>query len=133
MSDTQSKKPVVLLVDDDDFLISMYTTKFQNVGFEVAAAGSASAALQKLRDGLMPDVLLVDIVMPAMDGIEFVKRVRAEKLAEKAACIFLTNQGQPSEIERAKEAGTDGYIVKASTIPSEVVAAVTRILSKKSK
>ena len=133
MTDPQPKKPVVLLVDDDDFLVNMYTTKFQNAGFDIATAGSASVALQKLRDGLTPDVLLVDIVMPAMDGIEFVKRVRAEKLAEKAACIFLTNQGQPSEIERAKEAGTDGYIVKASTIPSEVVATVKRILSKKAK
>ncbi len=131
MSDT--KKSIVLLVDDDEFLVNMYITKFQNAGFEIVGAGSGSAALQKLRDGLAPDVLLVDIVMPAMDGIEFVRRVRAEKLAEKAACIFLTNQGQPSEIERAKKAGTDGYIVKASIIPSEVVAVVRRILSKRTK
>ena len=130
---TDQNKKVVLLVDDDEFLVNMYTTKFQNAGFEVAVAGNASAGLQKLRDGLAPDALLVDIVMPSMDGVEFVKRVRMEKLAEKAAVIFLTNQGQPSEIERAKEVGTDGYIVKASTIPSEVVAAVLRILGKRQK
>lgn len=127
----EPKKKFVLLVDDDDFLVNMYSVKFQNAGFEIAVAGSASAGLQKLRDGLVPDALVVDIVMPTMDGIEFVKRVRTEKLAEKAAVVFLTNQGQPSEIERAKEVGMDCYIVKASTIPSEVVAAVRRILAKR--
>ena len=131
MTDTQSKKPLVLLVDDDEFLVNLYTTKFRNAGFEIAVARNASAGLQKLRDGLAPDALLVDIVMPSMDGVEFVRRVRTEKLAEKAAVIFLSNQGQPSEIERAKAAGMDGYIVKASMIPSEVVATVDRIFGKK--
>lgn len=127
----KSKKPSVLLVDDDEFLVSMYATKFQNIGFDVVGVGNASAALQKLRDGLTPNVILVDIVMPAMDGIEFIKRARAEKIAGKAAFILLTNQGQSSEIERAKETGVDGYIVKASTIPSEVVEEVKTILAKK--
>lgn len=127
----EPKKKKVLLVDDDEFLVNMYAVKFRNAGFEVAQAWNAAAALQRLRDQPAPDALLVDIVMPGVDGIEFVKRVRAEKLAPRAAIIFLTNQGQPGEILRAKEIKADGYIVKASTIPSEVVAEISRILAKK--
>ena len=123
----------LLIVDDDQFLLNMYSLKFRNSGFEVETANSAPNALQKLRDGFVPDVMLCDLVMPAMDGIEFIKRAKEERLALSAAIVVLTNQNQSGEIERAKELGVDGYIVKASTIPSEVVEEVKKILNKHSK
>ncbi|MDO8594711.1 MAG: response regulator [bacterium] len=133
MSDIPPKKQRVLLIDDDQFLLNMYSLKFTNSGFEVETATSAVSALQKLRDGLVPDVLLCDLVMPTMDGLEFIKQVKEERLAPSSAFVVLTNQGQQGEIERAKELGVDGYIVKASTIPSEVVEEVKTILAKKLK
>lgn len=126
--DTPAKK--VFLVDDDQFLLNMYSLKFKNSGFEIETANSASIALQKLRDGLTPDVLLCDLVMPTMDGLEFLKSVKNDHLAPKAALIVLTNQSQSADIEKARGLGIDGYIVKASTIPSEVVAEVRKILEK---
>ncbi len=129
----EPKKKTVLLIDDDQFLLNMYTLKFKNSGFEVEVANSASAGLQKLRDGLTPGVILVDIVMPAMDGLEFIKRAKEERLSPSSAVIVLTNQGQNTDIDRAKELGVDGYIVKATTIPSEVVEEVRKILAKKLK
>jgi CheY-like chemotaxis protein len=131
MPETREKKKVVLLVDDDQFLLNMYSLKFRNTGFEIETAASALVALQKLRDGMQPDVLLCDLVMPAMDGIEFIKRVKEEKLSPAAAIVVLTNQGQSTEVEKAKELGVDGYIVKASSIPSEVVGEVKKILAKR--
>ena len=121
----------LLIIDDDQFLLNMYSLKFKNSGFEVDTANSAPNALQKLRDGFVPTVMLCDLVMPGMDGIEFIKRAKEESLALTAAIVVLTNQNQSAEIERAKELGVDGYIVKASTIPSEVVEEVKAILSKK--
>ncbi len=123
----------MLLVDDDQFLLHMYSLKFRNTGFEIETATSALSALQKLRDGMQPDALLCDLVMPAMDGVEFIKRVKEEKLSPAAAIVVLTNQGQSTEIEKAQALGVDGYIVKASSIPSEVVNEVKTILSKKAK
>ena len=131
MPDTQTKKKTVLLVDDDQFLLSMYWLKFKNSGFEVETINSTSGALQKLHDGFAPDVILCDLVMPAISGLEFIKRMKEEKLSPSSAIVVLTNQSQSSEIDMARELGVDGFIVKSSTIPSEVVEEVKAILSKK--
>jgi len=127
----ESKKHSVLIVDDDQFLLSMYSLKFKNSGFEVETINSTSGALQKLHDGLAPDVILCDLVMPAMGGLEFIKRMKEEKLSPSSAIVVLTNQSQSSEIDLARELKVDGFIVKSSTIPSEVVDEVKKILSKK--
>lgn len=133
MSDTQPKKYSLLLLDDDQFLLSMYALKFKNSGFEVEVANNAMAALQKLRDGFSPDVILCDLIMPTMDGFEFLKNLREERLSPSSAVLVLTNTNQSDEIERAKKFNVDGYIVKASAIPSEVVEEVKAILAKKTK
>jgi len=129
--DSQKKK--IFLVDDDQFLLNMYTIKFTNSGFEVESATTGQAALQKLRDGFSPDAVLFDIVMPSMDGLELLSHVKEEKLATGARFIALTNQGQTTDIERAQALGVSGYIVKASTIPSEMVEEVRHILAKSPK
>ena len=133
MPDAPTKKHTLLLVDDDQFLLNMYALKFRNSGFEVDVVNSAAVALQKLREGLSPDVILCDLIMPAMDGFEFLKRLREERLASSSAVMVLTNTNQQDEIDRALKFGVDGYIVKASAIPSEVVEEVKTVLSKKTK
>jgi CheY-like chemotaxis protein len=84
-----------------------------------------------LRDGYSPDVILADIVMPGMDGLELVGNIRKEKLAPTAALIMLTNQGASDDVARARKMNVDGYIVKATTIPSEVLAEVEKVTSSK--
>ena len=124
------KEKTILIVDDDKFLRSLYQAKFAKEGFAVEAAQSASEALQKIRDGLAPSVIMFDIIMPGMDGVAFVETLKKEKLAPHAALVALTNQGQADgNIEKVKSLGVDGYIVKASMIPSEVVAEVQKILA----
>jgi CheY-like chemotaxis protein len=85
--------------------------------------------LKMLRDGLDPDVLLLDVVMPGMDGIELLSIIRKENLAKNSVVIMLTNQGLADDISRAKKLNVDGYIIKATTIPSEVLAEVQKIYS----
>jgi len=121
----------ILIVDDDKFLLNMYSIKFQKEHFDVTTAGDGRDALQKLQGGLVPDAIVLDIVMPIMDGLEVLENMRKLDLAKDATILILSNQGQSSDIEKAKRLGIDGYIVKATTIPSEVVTEVLRMLASK--
>jgi len=128
----EDKKQKVLIVDDDKFLLNMYSLKFQKSGFVVDTAVGGQEALSKLREGALPDILLLDVVMPAMDGLELLATIRKENLAPKAIAIMLSNQNQPADIEKAKNLGISSYIVKASSIPSEVVTEVIKAIKGKS-
>lgn len=127
------KKGKIFIVDDDKFLLGMYSLKFVNNNYDVETTIGSVQALEKLRAGAKPNVVLLDVVMPYMDGLELLKKIREENLAPNAIVIMLTNQSQSSDIERAKELKADGYIVKASTIPSEVLREVERIMAAKKK
>ncbi len=117
----------ILFVDDDKFLLEMYALKFSKNNFEVNTAQGTEEALKIIRDGFVPDILLIDVVMPGMDGIEFLATLRKENLVKDSVIIMLTNQGLPDDIAKAKKLNADGYIIKATTIPSEVYAEVTKI------
>ena len=126
------KRYKILIIDDDIFLLEMYSQKFKEHNFEIYTALSGQEALSQLEDGaLSPDILIVDIVMPSMDGFELLKRIRDEKLCENARVLVLSNLGEQSDIEKAKQLGIDGYIVKASATPSEVVEKVIEMVEKK--
>lgn len=126
MSEGGKKK--VLIVDDDKFLLDMYTVKFGENGFDVVAALGSLEALAKIKEGVGPDAVLLDVVMPAMDGFELLATIKRDKLALGSKMIILSNLGQPSDIDKGKELGADGYIVKANSTPSEVVAKVKEII-----
>ena len=121
----------VLLVDDDRFLLDMYTMKFKDSGCTVDAIPDPAAALEKLRGGFTPGIILLDIIMPSLSGFEFLETVRKENLAKGAKIIMLSNQGQQEDIDKAMKLGASGYIVKASSIPSEVLAKALSIAEGK--
>ena len=120
-----------MIIDDDRFLLDMYATKFKSSGSEPATAFGASEALTKLRGGYVPDAIVLDIIMPAVDGLELLEMIRKEKLAPNAAVIMLTNESDPSKIEKAKSLGSDEYLIKAMTIPSQVVTKVKGVIEKR--
>jgi CheY-like chemotaxis protein len=114
----------ILIIDDDAFLLDMYSLKFSQKGFHVTSSPGTLEALEMLRGGLTPSVIVVDLVMPAMDGFEFLEVVRDEKLAPHAMVIVLSNLGEQDDINRGLSLGAVGYIIKASATPSEVVEKV---------
>ena len=116
------------LVDDDRFLLDMYAVKFKAVGHEVTAFQNGEDVLKALREQPAPDALLLDIVMPTVDGFQVLTTIQQENLAESMKIIVLSNQGQQSDIDKAKALGADGYIIKASAIPSEVFTETLRII-----
>lgn len=127
MSEENKKK--VLIVDDDKFLLDMYTVKFTENNFNVTAALGSLEALNRIKEGTNPDVMLFDVVMPAMDGFELLETIKRDKLAPNAKTIILSNLGQQSDIDKGKSLGADGYIVKANSTPSEVVEKVKEIIA----
>ncbi len=122
----------IFLVDDDHFLLDMYVLKFRNAGHTVTSFNSGEELLSALREKPEIDAVLLDIVMPNIDGFQVLEAIRKEVLAKDAKVIVLSNQGQDSDIERAKQFNVDGYIIKASAVPSEVLEKTIQIIEKKS-
>lgn len=127
----ETNKPTILIIDDDSFLLDMYALKFGQSGFDVRPALGSMPALELLRGGFIPDIILMDIVMPVMDGFELLKKLSEENLAPAAVKIVLSNRGMANDIEEGTKLGAAGYIVKANNTPSEVVAKVKEILAAK--
>jgi len=125
----------IYLVDDDRFLLDLYAVKFRNAGHEVDVFGGGEDLLATLRkkDAVAPDAILLDLVMPGIDGFEVLGAIRKENLAKGAKIIILSNQGKDSDIEKAKQLSADGYIIKASAIPSEVLAETLRTIGAAGK
>ena len=127
----EGQKRKILIVDDDSFLLDMYALKFSQNNFEVHTSVSGVQAIEKIRGGLQPDVMLVDIIMPEMDGFEMLEKINAEQLSPNSMKIILSNKSQQSDIDLGKSLGVAGYIIKANSTPLEVINQVTSILDKK--
>lgn len=130
---TDNTKRNIIIIDDDKFLLDMYAMKFGEQGFEVTQCSSAEEALEKINGGLVPDIYLVDIIMQKMDGFNFIETINEKKLKGDSAVIILSNLGQKEDVEHGLKLGADGYIVKASATPSEVVSKVLEITNNKKK
>lgn len=127
------KKYTVLIVDDDKFLLDMYRKKFENAGLSVDVTVGSQDALTRLRGNAKPDILILDVIMPGMDGIELLETIRKEKLVPDSVIIMLTNESSQEKIDKAKSLGIAGYIVKATSIPTEVVEETMKIANLKFK
>jgi CheY-like chemotaxis protein len=125
------KRYKILIVEDDKFLMDMYTVKFGEYNFDITASFGAPEALAKLEEGLHPDIILTDVVMPIMDGFEFLAAVKERKLGQSATIIVLSNLGQKEDIKKGISLGAKGYIVKATSTPTEVVKKVLEIVEDK--
>jgi DNA-binding response OmpR family regulator len=127
MSDSEAKYKI-LITDDDDFLTEMYVAKFAKGGIDVEVCKSGEALIDKLKSGATYDLILLDIIIPNLDGLETLRQVREEKLGEGIPVIMLTNQSEGKDITAAKDLGVQGYIVKSATTPSELVDEIKKIL-----
>ncbi len=129
----QSKKGVVCITDDDKFLLDMYAVKFAEHGYQVFTAFNGKETIALLESGTKPDVCLVDVVMPGMDGFELLAQLKERNLCQGVPIIVLSNLGQKEDIERGIALGASGYIIKANATPTEVVNRVEEIISAHQK
>ncbi len=123
----------VLLVEDDSFISGMYQTKLASAGFQVELKDDGEAAWERLHQDPLPDLLLLDVVLPKRDGFEILEGLRQEDRTKKLPIILLTNLGQKPDIERGLKLGADDYIIKAHYTPTEVVEKIQKLLAGKAE
>ncbi|HEY6794967.1 MAG TPA: response regulator [Kineosporiaceae bacterium] len=111
---------LALVVDDSRAMRSILTRLLSGLGFDVAQAGDGAEALSVLDAGTRPDVILVDWNMPVMDGLTFIKNVRARNDLRDISLMMVTTESEQGQIVRALAAGAHEYVIKPFT--DEVIA-----------
>lgn len=115
----------ILIVEDEDSILRMYEVKFSLEGFEVLMARDGQDALNVLQKE-SPDVILADLIMPNIDGFEFIEKIQDKKIP----IIILTNLDQDWSEERGKNLGVVDYFIKSQVTPEAIVVKVKQILEK---
>jgi len=119
----------ILLVEDDAFVSDIYQTKLAHEGFEVIVSRNGLEAVKKLEE-LVPDLILLDIIMPYMDGIEVLKKIKSNEALKEIPVILLTNLSEKEKIDEALGIGANDYLIKSHFTPSEVVGKINALLKK---
>lgn len=114
------KKQSVLVVEDDENIRNLYETALTAAGLEVHTAAEGTTGVKMALEH-HPDVILMDIMMPGMNGHEAVEKIRLDSWGREATVVFLTNMTDAENVVKAVEEGSDEYIVKVHTTPKEVV------------
>jgi len=119
----------ILIIEDETALLTMLSDKLKKEGYDVATAEDGEEGLQKIKEE-NPDLILLDIIMPKMGGMEVLEIVHEDDKMSKIPIIIISNSGQPVEIERAKALGIRDYLIKAEFEPQEVVGKVRAVLEE---
>lgn len=122
-------KKTILIVEDEEDLLEMYTLALMQSGFEVLSADNGVEAMAWLEDRYADiDAILMDIIMPKMDGFETLKKIKADERFKKISCIFFTNLDGEDDKRQAFEMGASDYFIKSQHTPSELVEKIKQLL-----
>jgi DNA-binding response OmpR family regulator len=117
----------ILIIEDDDFLRSLAATKIKKAGFTVDIAADGQIGLEKLRT-LKPNLLLLDLMLPVVDGFQVLQAMKAEGLLATTKIIVFSNLGSEEDIQKTKEYNITDYIVKSSFTLDELVQKIESVL-----
>lgn len=120
----------VLVIEDDKFLVNAYRIKFEKIGYETRIAEDGVEAL-KILEEWSPEVVILDLVMPNMDGYEFLEKMRSVDRFKSIPVLISSNLGQPEDIDRATKLGANSYIIKGNLSLTELVAKLEELIPKK--
>ena len=122
-------KEKILIIEDDTFILDIYQTKFKQEGFEVATAENGLVAFEKMKE-FLPDIILLDIIMPYMDGVEVLQKIKEDSVLKNIPVIMLTNISEKERVEKAMNEGANEFLIKSHFTPLEVVEKVRTLLKK---
>jgi DNA-binding response OmpR family regulator len=108
---SDERRPLVLVADDDPDILSLVTLRLERSGYDVVSAGDGEQALATAL-ARTPDLALLDVMMPKLDGYEVTERLRGEEATRYLPIILLTARVQEADIARGIEAGADDYVEK---------------------
>lgn len=129
LKDINTKQYKVLVVEDDQFLRDLMSHKISKEGFEIIEAVDGEEGLKITLDKL-PHIVLLDLILPGMDGFEVLQRIRQDSKAGKIPVVILSNLGQKDDVEKGLKLGATDYLVKAHNTPGEIVEKVKAIIAK---
>lgn len=117
----------ILLVEDDPFIIDIYKTSLERANFKVKIAKEGSSALKKIKED-KPDLILLDIVLPDVDGWEVLKKLKDDPNLKNLKIFVFSNLGQKGEVEKGLKLGATKYFIKAHYTPSQIVKEIKKEL-----
>ena len=126
MTDTKLK---ILLIEDEEMLATMYSTKFKKEDFGIEVALNGEDGLIKAKENKF-DIILVDIIMPKLDGFAVLKELRTMEEYKEIPIFMLTNLGQDEDMEKGKKLGATDYLIKANFTPSQVLEKIKSAINK---
>lgn len=129
MTKEEAGKKTVLLAEDDMFIGDIFETKIRLSGFNIVKANNGKEAIQKLEGGLKPNLMLLDLRMPEMDGFKVLEMMHSHPEWNQIPVVVLTNFSGDDDIEKCKELGAKDYLVKSFFTPAEVMEKVEKYIS----
>lgn len=123
-------QPKIAIIEDDLAIAQMYRLKFESEGYEVANADNGEDGLD-IVERMNPDIVLLDMMMPTMNGDEVLRRMREEKWGKDITVLILTNMGKEEAPEILDQLNVHSYIVKAEMTPKQVAEHVKKALKKR--
>lgn len=120
-------KKNILVVEDDKFLRELITRKLEEEGFSPEGAVDGEEGARKAREK-KPDLILLDLILPGIDGFEVLRRIKGAKETSSIPVIILSNLGQREEIDKGMKLGASDYLVKAHFTPGEIIEKIKNIL-----
>jgi len=124
-----AEKTKIAIIEDDIAIVEMYRTKFEHEGYEVETAGDGKTGLALIND-FKPDIVLLDLMMPNVNGFDLLSELRRSPVIGKMKVIVLTNMGDTETATRVYKMTADDFIVKAESTPGQVLERVQALLSK---
>lgn len=120
----QNKK-YIIVAEDDKFYANIYKLKLNKEGYEVAVVGDGAQAIE-LVNKRVPDLLLLDLIMPVKDGFETLKELRASEKFKLLKILILSSLGQEEDARKAKELGANDYFIKTNVTIEEVMTLIKK-------
>lgn len=120
-------KKKILLIEDEEIMVNLLQRKLSQEGYEVQIARNGEEGLEQARK-FLPNLVLMDIVMPKMSGLETMEEMKKDKTLSRIPVIIISNSGQPVELDRAQELGAKDWLVKTEFDPKEVIEKVKKQL-----
>ncbi len=119
----------ILIIEDDVYIVRAYTIKLEKENIGAQSATDGEAGIEFLKKNKLPDLIILDLMLPKKSGFEVLKERKANNSWKKIPVMILSNLGQEEDIEKGKELGAVDYVIKSNTSIEEVIARVKKYLS----
>lgn len=121
----------ILLIEDEEIMVNLLERKLTKEGYEVLVARDGEEGLKKIKEMVpKPDLVLLDIIMPKMNGFEVMEKMNEDEELKKVPIIVISNSGQPVELDKAKKMGAKDWLIKTEFDPKTVIEKVQKQIGK---